>query len=118
MDTHPAMFVVDTSEDVFIQLPTTKEPDPLQPVTLEEIQQHTMRDKDLLLLTLWIQGNEVQTKDNSSLFDWFLSRQSRLAISNNVIYLCDRPTNIAKSIQPETARILVPSTLQQRIITY
>ena len=65
----------------------------------------------------WIQGNEIQTKENPALFEWFRARQSRLTTSNNVFYLCDRPTNTSKSIQKETARILVPSSLQQRILT-
>ena len=61
----------DTEDEIFIQLPESKEPDPLSAVTFPEIQQHSIKVKNTLLLMLWIQGNEIQTKVNAPLFKWF-----------------------------------------------
>ena len=44
-------------DEVFIQLPETEKTDLLAPLTLSEIQQHSLKDKNTLLLILWIQGN-------------------------------------------------------------
>ena len=49
-------------EEVFLQTPFTEIKGNMERVTLEEIQRYSMADPQLLLLMLWIQGNEVQKK--------------------------------------------------------
>ena len=44
------------------------------------------------MLSLWIKGKEVKVQDNSQLFQWFLAREGRLALIDNIVYLCATPT--------------------------
>ena len=85
-------------------------------VTKEEIQQHSLLDENLLKLKIWIAGDDRYSKDSPSLFEWFLNRQRRLASIDGIVYLCDKPLHKKGTFQQETARILAPQTLHDKII--
>ena len=46
----------------------------------------------------------------------FLAREDRLAVVDNIVYLCATPIKSKKYFQEETARVLLPKSLQHRVI--
>ena len=96
------------TESVFFRPPHMPKSDKQgDKITRQEVKLHTMADPDLQSLRAWILGNENHSPEKVQLFEWFLTRQDRLATVNGLVYLCDKPTKAEAIQQTEQARLIL-----------